>query len=64
MFRFASPWFLLLLFLPWIWLLVHTAKNTRRFSFKWLPKSSGHSIRVSSLTGTSRVTKFIKSLRK
>ncbi len=55
MFRFASPWFLLLLILPWIWLLVHTAKNTKRFSFKWLSKSSGHSIRVSSLTGTSRV---------
>nr|WP_319492812.1 VWA domain-containing protein [uncultured Desulfobacter sp.] len=55
MFRFASPWFLLLLLLPWIWLLVHTAKNTSRFSFKWLPKSSGHSLRVSSLTGTRRV---------
>ena len=55
MFRFASPWFLLLLILPWIWLLVQTAKNSGRFSFKWLPKSSGHSIRVSSLTGTRRV---------
>nr|WP_321396544.1 VWA domain-containing protein [uncultured Desulfobacter sp.] len=55
MFRFASPWFLLLLLLPWIWLLVHTAKNGARFSFKWLPKSSGHSLRVSSLTGTRRV---------
>ena len=55
MFRFASPWFLLLLLLPWIWLLVHTLKNNGRFSFKWLPKSSGHSIRVSSLTGTRRV---------
>lgn len=55
MFRFASPWFLLLLILPWIWLLVHTAQNTRRFSFKWLPKPRGHSIRVSSLTDTSRM---------
>jgi Ca-activated chloride channel family protein len=55
MFRFASPWFLLLLILPWIWLLVQTAKNNGRFSFKWLPKSSGHSLRVSSLTGTRRV---------
>lgn len=55
MFRFASPWFLLLLILPWIWLLVHTVKSTNRFPFKWLPKSSGHSIRVSSLTGTFRV---------
>jgi Ca-activated chloride channel family protein len=55
MFRFASSWFLLLLVLPWIWLLVHTAKNTGRFSFKWLPGPSGHSVRVSSLTGTSRV---------
>ena len=55
MFRFSSPWFLLLLLLPWIWLLVHTAKNSARFSFKWLPKSSGHSLRVSSLTGTRRV---------
>nr|WP_319394621.1 VWA domain-containing protein [uncultured Desulfobacter sp.] len=55
MFRFASPWFLLLLILPWIWLLVRTTKNTGRFSLKWLPKSSVHSIRVSSLTGTRRV---------
>ena len=55
MFRFASPWFLLLLILPWIWLLVHTAQNTRRFSFKWLPKPRGHSIRVASLTDTSRM---------
>jgi len=55
MFRFASPWFLLLLILPWFWLLVHTAKNTKRFPFKWLPRSLGHSLRVSSLTGTSRV---------
>ncbi|EIM65150.1 VWA domain-containing protein [Desulfobacter postgatei] len=55
MFRFASPWFLLLLILPWLWLLVHTVKSTKRFSFKWLPKPSGHTIRVSSLTGTSHV---------
>ncbi len=55
MFRFASPWFLLLLILPWIWLLVHTLQHSRRFSFKWLSKSPGHSLRVSSLTGTSRV---------
>ncbi|WP_321492011.1 VWA domain-containing protein [uncultured Desulfobacter sp.] len=55
MFRFASPWFLLLLALPWLWLLIHWARNTRRHSFKWLPQPSGHSIRVSSLTGTSRV---------
>ncbi|WP_035240591.1 VWA domain-containing protein [Desulfobacter vibrioformis] len=55
MFRFASPWFLLLLILPWIWLLVHTARHTKRFSFKWMSNASGHSLRVSSLTGTSRV---------
>ncbi len=55
MFRFASPWFLLLLILPWLWLLVHTVRHSKRFSFKWFSTSSGHSLRVSSLTGTSRV---------
>ena len=54
MFRFASPWFLLLLILPWLWLMILTAKNTKRLSFKRLSNFSGHSIRVSSLTGTSR----------
>ncbi len=35
MFRFASPWFLVLLVLPWGWLAVQMFRRSRQKGFKW-----------------------------
>ena len=59
MFRFASPWFLVLLLLPWAWLVVTEIKNFRQRFFRWLPGTwlsgpSGHSLHVPGLAGVSQ----------
>ena len=48
MFRFASPWFLVLIILPWAWLVFRAVSGRRR---KKAGKDRTHRIRVSSLAG-------------
>ncbi|MCG8687067.1 MAG: VWA domain-containing protein [Desulfobacterales bacterium] len=59
MFRFASPWFLMLLCLPWGWLLVKAVRSSTAFKKISFFKKSGHDIRVSSLAGIENSPKTL-----